>query len=80
MFQDKINILKSVAYLYKNSGVIWKKGNSPIYNSIKNNKIHGNKFNQVNETSSHWKLKDTDECEAEKQINNIYCLEDLILS
>lgn len=52
VLRHKINIEKSIVFLYTNDGSIRKKKkeNHPIHNSIKNNKILRNKFTQDNET------------------------------
>ena len=42
----KINIQKSVVFLYTNNKIPEKETNSPIQNSIKNNQLFRNKFNQ----------------------------------
>ena len=51
----KINIQKSVAFLYTNSELSERetKQSSPVYNSIEKNKILSNIFNQGGERSVH---------------------------
>jgi len=48
----KINIQKSIAFLYSNDEALKKKENHPNHNSIKNNKILRNKFNQGSKRSA----------------------------
>ena len=46
---------------YTNNNLYEKKLSNLIYNSIKNGKIVGNKFNQGGVRSLHWKPQDIDE-------------------
>jgi hypothetical protein len=46
----KINIQKSITFLYTNNIQTERdQGNNPIYNTLKNNKIPQNKFNKRNQ-------------------------------
>lgn len=49
----KINIWKSIAFLYSNNKLSENKENNDIYNKIKTNKILRNKFNQGGVRSLH---------------------------
>lgn len=51
----KINIQKSMVFMYTNNELSEKDGNDPTYNSIKSNKILS-KFTQRGQRSLHWKL------------------------
>ena len=57
----KINMQKSVTFLYNNNELSEKEMNNPTYNSIKNNKIFRNKFNRGSKKSTHPKPRDSDE-------------------
>ena len=60
----KINIQKSVAFLYTGDKTS-EKENYPIHNSIRNNKILRNKFYQGSERSVQWKSQDMKETEED---------------
>jgi len=76
----KINIQKSVAFLYTNDETLKNKENYPFHNSTKNNKIPRNKFKQMKDLYNKnyktvKKIKETNK----RKTSHVYGAEELIL-